>query len=320
MMTEWASRSAGNFWHDFVHQYANSIPAVRHLAVAVASQHTCLAGPESEQAHFTSNQYVKGLSLLSEAKETAGADTMLLCCSLICIYEQFDPQTGSSSSLTHELAALRICHDPATVWTRATWMFYSMFQRVETLMSVFKNPVILPGKEPGDLVDQKPILPQYFQTPMEMHGKLYEIIRWRFVYSYYHKEWSRHCLGFLQLLSMMGCWYKLFCEYASSMDTHGENFQPAMVLKTQFRVFYAGLWCSVDESSKHQQPELANLVALSDDHKVTVLVPVRAEPQPLDEDWQPQAHPHNSRRSWPEMEMISSTRQPVYVRLTLHAS
>ncbi|KAJ9611228.1 hypothetical protein H2200_004411 [Cladophialophora chaetospira] len=249
---------------------------------------------------------------------------MLLCCALITVYEHFDPYTASSSSPSHVTAALRILRHPATTWTRETRMFFFLFQQEDTVLSLMKTPAVLAGHEPPESVDHElPVLPQRFQTSVEIQETLFKIFRWRFIYSYYHRDWDRHCIGFLKVLAAMRAWWRLLCDYIASMDekeSDSEEVHLAMIFKTQYRLRYAALWHSVDETINHQCPEQVNLVDLSNPAKLVILVPVRVDPQSRDRDWQPATQTEcNESRIWPDMEMVCSPRQPPYNRWTFHA-
>ncbi|KIW90408.1 uncharacterized protein Z519_09053 [Cladophialophora bantiana CBS 173.52] len=278
-MAEWTfAGSAQDFWFRHVRQCATSIPGVRHLAVALAGRHKCTSNLAPDEPSFASGQYLLALSWLTREKVAICVDTVLLCCILIAVYEYLDPHTECYGGLSHLAAAFRIMNDPNTMRTSAARSMYSIALQVETVVSIFRTLIVLPGGDPNVLFDQSiPHILEAFQSPAQMQRKFFKIIRWRFIYSLCHREWTSDCSSFHQLHNLMRQWYGLVCHYIRGFNEEkpaSEDLQLAKTMSVQFRMIYAALWYSIsDKSPKHQHPGHANLVALSDPDEVTGFCP-----------------------------------------------
>ncbi|EXJ70541.1 uncharacterized protein A1O5_06611 [Cladophialophora psammophila CBS 110553] len=326
-MAEWTfASSAQDFWFRHVRQCATSIPGVRHLAVALAGRHKCTSNLAPDEPSFASGQYLQALSWLIREKEAICVDTVLLCCILIAVYEHLDPHTECYAGLSHLAAAFRIMNDPSTTWTSATRAMYSIALQVETAVSIFRTPIVLPGAEPTVAFDQSiPHLPEAFQSAAQMQRTFFEIFRWRFLYSLYHREWTSDCSGFHQLHKFMRQWYGLVCNFICRFNEENpasEDLQLAKTMSVQFRMIYAALWYSIsDKNPKHQRPGHANLVGLSDSDEVTVFVPFKVDPQYDNQGLRLESGTcHKPTGIWPVIEIIGSPDQSRYVRFTAYAS
>ncbi len=325
-MAGWTFASGSDdFWHGLVPQYAQSVPAIRHLTVALASRHRDTSSLSTDQSPFASREYVKALAKLTRPDEETSVDTVILSCLLIASYEHFDPHAVSYGGLSHHAAAFRIFNDPATKWSPMTRAIYSKVQQMETVISILKTPVFLHGaKFDGDVQENIPTLPEAFASPAEMQRKFFEIFRWRFLYSLRFPAWDHHCSGFLQVLDLLSRWYMLTCNYISEnkgKKQSRDDLQLATTMSIQFRMFHTALWYSVNEDSpKHQHPGHANLVDLSSLDKVIVHIPAKSDPRSYDAE----AHPvgttgHKQIGIWPEVSSPQTPGKPLYFRITLYA-
>ncbi|KIW35420.1 uncharacterized protein PV07_02117 [Cladophialophora immunda] len=325
-MAEWTfASSAQDFWFRHVRQCVTSIPAARHLAVALAGRYRETSDLISAQPSFASEQYLQALSWLNREKDVICVDTVLLCCVLIAVYEHLDPHIKCHAGLSHLAAAFRIMNDPHTKWTPATRAIYSIAMQVETVVSIFRTPMFLPGAEPTISFDQSiPRLPKAFHDPVQIQQKFFEVFCWRFSYALRHREWNRTCSGFHQLHSLLRQWYGLVRNYILGIDGQkptGEDLQLAKIMSVQFRMIYAALWYSIgDETPQYQHPGHANMVDLSSPDKVTVFVPVKIDPQYESRDLQLESGTRDKPIGiWPDIEIINSPGQSRYVRFTAHA-
>ncbi|KIX96974.1 uncharacterized protein Z520_07088 [Fonsecaea multimorphosa CBS 102226] len=330
-MAEWTfATSAQDFWFRHVRQCATSIPAARHLAVALAGRYRSTCDWVSEPS-FASEQYLQALSWLNREKDVICVDTLLLCCVLIAVYEHLDPHIRSHAGLSHLAAAFRIMNDPHTKWTPATRATYSIATQVETLVSIFRTPIFLPGTEPTISFDQSvPHLPETFHNTGQMQRKFFEILRWRFSYALRHSEWTSRCSGFRQLHKLLRQWYGLVRQFILGINDQkptGEEHQLAKIMSRQFRMMYAALWYSTsDETHQYHHPGHANMVDLSCPDKVTVFVPVKFDPQydrqsdfqddSMDSQLDSDAR-HKPLGIWPDIEVIISPDRSRYVRFTV---
>ena len=325
MATWTCAGGAWHTWNSLVRCYAESIPAVRHLTVALASRQQDVFCRTTERADYASSQYAQALSWLARAKDAAYQDILLICCLLIGVYEHINPKGITDAGLSHCAAASRIFNDPATKWTPATRAIYAIAQQVEAMVSILKSPIMLPATAQTNFVEQHlPVLPEQFSTPAEMQRKFYEIIRWRFLYSTHNREWTRRCSGFLRVRDLMCRWHTLVCNYLSGVTGTkpvGQDLQLATTISAQYRMVYVALLYSVSEQIPgHQHPGHANLVDLSNPDQVTVSVPVQTSPRFHDQDMQLMSGKSPKVDGiWPDFESIRSSDDPLYIRFTLSA-
>jgi hypothetical protein len=311
------------FLGNTVLRYAQYIPAVRHLAISLASRHRDTLGFSTDQEAYASTQYALALRDLNHTID-AGADLLLICAFLMAVYDHFDPKAMTSSGLVHHNAAHRILNDPSTPWTWVTEAVFFHAQQTECVVSIFKHPIILPSNNSRFLIEPEiPVLPECFSTIDEMISKFFAILRWRFAYAAFHEEWTSTCYGFVQVLRLMEAWNSLVskylevCQGAKSMDI---GLRMAITISVQFRMIYTALWYSVDKGAlAYPHPAFANLVDLSDAAKVVVLVPVKLRPyfhklmrQPV---------PTEVREAigiWPVIDRASFAQDPMYIRFTFN--
>ncbi|OAP59489.1 hypothetical protein AYL99_06787 [Fonsecaea erecta] len=326
-MAAWTfASSARDFWFRHVRQCVTSIPGARHLAVALAGRYKSTSDLTSDKPAFASGQYLQALSWLNRERDVIGVDTVLLCCVLIAVYEHLDPHLRRHAGLSHLAAAFRIMNDPHTKWSLATRAIYSIALQVETVVSIFRNPIFLPDAEPAISLDENiPHLPDSFHDKVQMQQKFFEIFRWRFSYALCHREWTGRCSGFHQLHTLLRTWYGLVRNYIRGINGQkptSEELRLAKIMSVQFRMLYAALWYSIsDETTQYQHPGHANMVDLSSIDKVTVFVPVKVDPQYDCRDLQLESGTrHTPVGIWPDIEMVISPGQSRYVQFTSYAA
>ena len=219
----------------------------------------------------------------------------------------------------------------------------------EMLISVFKPPIFLPGGEPVEVDNltnnhiPPPILPEAFCDPAGMQRAFIAIYRWRFLYSYTHREdWTADSAGFRQIQSLLLEWYNLAEEYIQRLKRERDpssaaSLQSAVGMTVYVRMMYTALHysvltCDKTESPSDEQhlPLRPNFIDLSHPEKVVVLVLIKYSSAQDDiEDWQLAAIEnktcHASRKRapdpWPEIDFVTgSDGKPVYVRFTNYTS
>lgn len=316
-----------DFWTGFGYQYARSIPAVQHLAVALASRHRDTASGTTENSLLASRQYGKSLSRLTRSGEAISVDTVLVCCILNIIYEYMDPDGAVHRAFSHQEAALRIFRDPATKWTPVTRAIISNTQRMEAGAFLFTAPVILPGAEGIATFSwhDSPILPEMFSNLTDIQRTFFEIFRWHYLRSVTYPSWDRHCPGFLQLLDLFSRWHTMLLEYVSggNGDSGRRPLPVAQTMLVQFRMVYSALWYSVnDQRSKHQRSDHVHLVDLSSPDRFTVRVPVKSDPTQIGHRASTDSGGQVDRKQigiWPALKTVHSPGASPYVALTIYA-
>ncbi|KAJ9609050.1 hypothetical protein H2200_006821 [Cladophialophora chaetospira] len=327
------TKSALDGWLYYVRQCAQSIQAVRYLALAVATRLGAYLWSGGSQSRTACKHYIQGLSALTSSTEALDPDTTLVCSQLIAVYEYLNPIETAPEALEHFAAMIRILKHPKTKSSPMVTAISSVVQQIDLLCSVFRPFIALPGGEPPELATHyhplPPTLPKHFFNSGEMHLAFFEIYRWRFLHGYTHpgEEWTPKCNLFHQMKSLMLEWISLAKDFIlhsqASTKAQASLSEVKCALTQSFYVRRMYMALHYTASYKESQcPLRPNFVDLSDADQVVVLVPIAASPihdvQHELEKWPLATNNRGSQNGGvvPDISVVySSSGEPAYVKV-----
>lgn len=272
------------FWNSVIPGLSQAEPAIRHIAIALASQHEAQrSDPEKreELSRFCFKHHSLALHNLSRSSPAQKEEVLLVSCIAFIAFERFrDPDGVHGNYLDYAIAGLKILREREEMRLRTgnggafnlvdDFVEPMLFQ-IEIIFTMFCEPDRVMLNEVSEVNSEPPNFPAEFVDIPSACNAVFRIILWRYIVLHRNEAWTNTSCGFLTVRNLMEKWYRaLSALQANVPDNEVEQYHRIEALRKQIRVLSGAILYSVREDIPGKTLCRPTLAYLSLPDKLTI--------------------------------------------------
>ena len=253
---------SNSFWTWLVPQLSQCEPAVRYVAIAVATKHEVLEetakSPEELLAIYSKHRSL-AIQELTQPSTQLSVDILLVCCVGFIALERLQClDLRNEECLNHVVAGLKILDERSKSKTKQDCERFSlidsliepMFFQIRLVFSMFRQPqrlVISCGLQ--EVESHRLEIPDRFQSSKSARDAFHLICWWRYYLSREAAIWSSSSPQFLSIRSLISQWHRAFRAYVESIPLDDQYERSiASLVKEQATVLAGAIEYSIRDN------------------------------------------------------------------------
>lgn len=275
------------FWNSVIPGLSEAEPAIRHLAIALSSQHEARhseADKVDEINCFCFKHHSLALQMLSRSSPAQKEEVLLVSCIAFITFERFRDLDGRAGHyLDYAIAGLKILREREQIrrsvgngaFNLVDDFIEPMLFQIELVFSMFCEPQRLMMNETPAADIQAPNIPAELEDTNAASDAIFQIILWRYIILHRGQVWSKTSSSFPTVMSMLERWDQSVTRLQSRLsDNHVEEYHRAAALKRNMQVLTGAILYSVREDIPPQTLCRPALVYVSLQNKITIFTSI----------------------------------------------
>lgn len=249
------------FWNTLIPQLCVTEPAIRHVAISVATRHEAITmGKSEELEQFCLQQHMHALHLLSTLDRLKHQDLLMLSCIALIAFDRLADTSGMDGRyLIHVMSGLKILRERRTVAssvpvslscsTLIDIFIEPMFRQMELMFCMFCPPTKVLASEHTWLSTAKPQIPSTFPNLKTARDLFVEICVWRYNPSLWGIRWTADSIAFQEIWNLVLHWHNSFESFVATLESAGPlAHEKAEAIKQQVCLLVGAFKYSAEDS------------------------------------------------------------------------